>query len=270
MLADAGVMLEQWEPFWKREHVIATGLTVFVGHLRWKSNPPQGPGVSNLPRTAAALDLPALTGTTFSQLQWGTTSKTNPNGDKPPKTGDLALLMYMLPITPDPKYKRANCHLWPKGTYLTVNNAPVLLHQRKQASHDPTKWEQMSYPLDLSSIIRKPNEKTTVALCSQEAARYFYMVALCSYRAPPKLLQEIMQKTMPFVYELSLEESSEKAMGYIKKNSMISIDDGDEEDGTGKLVFSLVDPITKVLMKTPVRGQRCKHWQVSDALFALV
>ena len=41
-------------------------------------------------------------------------------------------------------------------------------------------------------------------------------------------------------------------------------DEDDDSDNTdiAKFVFSLIDPISKVPMKIPVRGRSCKHWQV--------
>jgi hypothetical protein len=264
MLAGAGAMFEQWEPFWRIEKVVVTGVTALVQNVRWMKQPTwkQNAAFTNIPRTVVSFEIPGFRDEVLTQINWGTT-KIHANNFKP-NNGDMALVLRMLPITIDKKYKRANCHLWPKGTFLTVNRVPVTLIQRKQTSHDATKWEQMSHPLDLSSHIRNPQEKTSIALCCQDDTQYLCMVAICTYQPPSKLLNELLQDSNPFLLKLSREESTMKAMGYINKNSMITIDDadGDGEQGVGKLVFSLVDPITKVPMKTPVRGQRCKHWQV--------
>ena len=271
MLADAGAAFEQWEPFWKTEQVVATGVTSVVRSVAWTKHPSWDPnsGFKNIPRTVAQFRIPPFTGRASTQIAWGTT-KLHANNITP-SIGDTALVLRMLPITVDRKSKRANCHLWPKGTFLMVNKVPVALNQRIQVSNDATKWEKMSYPLDLSSHIRKCNENTIVAICCQDDTQYLYMVAICRYKPPSLLLKELVHDANPYLLKMTFEESMEKAMGYMNKNSMITIDDGDDGDrggnGAGKLVFSLVDPVTKTPMKIPVRGQRCKHWQVGTLRF---
>jgi hypothetical protein len=271
MLADAGAAFEQWEPFWQTEKVVAAGVTSVVRNVDWMKHPSWEPNseFKNIPRTVAHFRIPSFTGNASKQIAWGMT-KIHANNIAP-TVGDVVLVLRMLPITVERKYKRANCHLWPKGTFLMVNKIPVALNQRIQVSNDAAKWEKMSYPLDLSSHIRNCSENTIVAMCCQDDTQYLYMVAVCRYKPPLELLKELLHEASPFLFKMTLAESMEKAMGYMNKNSMITIDDGNDgdsrENGAGKLVFSLVDPVTKTPMKTPVRGQRCKHWQVGTLRF---
>ncbi len=264
MLRGAGRLFEVWEPYWQVEKVVASGVTSPIERLEFRTKPVPHKDVTNIPNTVTVFDLPNLTSKDFARVTWGTiksqmTSK--------PKDGDCALLLRMLPIKrkPDEDKKRANTHIWPIGTFLMINKTPITITQRKQASHDSTKWEYLSHPLEISFHIKNPKESISISMCCQDSTQYFYMASVCSYKSPIALKDRLLQPSNPFLYSLSLEESSDKAMEYIAKNSMISIDDdedGKENDDAGMLIFSLVDPVSKVLMKTPVRGQKCKHWQV--------
>ena len=268
MLRGAGRLFEIWEPYWQVEKVIASGVTSPVEKLEWKAKPPARKDVGNVPRTVALFDVPSLAPTDVSKISWGMLKA---QATSKPKDGDCTLLLRMLPIKrkPDENKKRANTHIWPIGTFLMINNAPVPIAQRKQASHDLSKWEYLSHPLELSYHIKNPKEQISISMCCQDATQYFYMVSVCSYKSPLTLKDRLLEPNNSFLHSLSMTESAKKAMEYINKNSMISIDDDDtgpKNDETGLLIFSLVDPVTKVLMKTPVRGQKCKHWQVSSTL----
>jgi hypothetical protein len=264
MSKSAGQLFEMWEPFWQVEQVVKSGVTSKIELLEWEDNK-RSPV---RPLTVGVLDFPSLSGDLASKIDWGTNK--SETGRKP-KDGDYALLLRMLPTQIDPKYKnkRSNCHLWPKGTFLTVNGEPVVLQQRIQANHDETKWEYQSHPLDLAQHIKSaPKGETTLTMCCYDRTPFLYMVAICCYKSPSTLTKGLLQPNNRFLQRLSWGESCEKAMGYIHQQS-VSLDDDDREtngqatkvDG-GKLVFSLLDPVMKVPMTTPVRGIRCKHWQV--------
>jgi hypothetical protein len=268
MLMSAGKLFEMWEPYWQVEKVIVTGVTAKIEKLEWED---QSKKSLIKPLTVGAIDVPSLSGGEASKISWGT-NKLDP--ERKPKDGDYALLLRMLPTQIDPKYKnkRANCHLWPKGTFLTVNGKPVFLQQRRQASHDESKWEYQSHPLDLAQYIKSPEGKTPLTMCCYDPTPFLYMVAVCCYKSPTSLTKGFLQPDNRLLQRLSLEESCEKAMVYINQQT-VSIDDDDSGDDdetngqaskpdVGKLVFSLLDPITKVPITTPVRGQQCKHWQV--------
>lgn len=274
LIVNGGKMFEQWEPFWQVENVIIAGVTSPVTSRRW-AKPPSWRSDSaqkNEPNTVVTFHLPKFKGEELRNIAWGT-AKIHQSPDVRPKEGDIAVVMRMLPVlkrSDRNKPKRAPCHLWPKGTFMMINGTPVQLAQRRQTSHDATKWEQMSYPLDVSSHIRKPTDKTVITLCCQDETQYLFVVAVCSYKPPGRLLRDILEDESSCLVRLTLEESKNKAMQYINKNSMISIDDDEGDNGKNgtqkavpKLVFSLVDPVTKVPMTTPVRGRQCKHWQVS-------
>lgn len=262
MLMGAGRLFEMWEPFWQVEAAITAGVTAKVDKVMWAA---QSKKPSVTPLTVGTIDMPILEDGLASKISWGTNKL---DASRKPKDGDYALLLRMLPIQIDPKYKnkRANCHLWPKGTFITINGKPIMLQQRKQASHDHTKWEYQCHPLDLAQYIKSPKDKPRLEMWCYDPAPFLYTIAVCCYKSPTSLTLGLLQPTNPFMQRLSLEESCEKAMTYIHQQS-VSIDDDEDEVSSspdvGRLIFSVLDPISKQPMKTPVRGQRCKHWQVS-------
>lgn len=272
MLKGAGRLFEMWEPYWQVEQVVQVGVTSPIDRLVWApieewKRPQKSPMT---PSTAASFDLPSnvIRGRAFDKL-WGV-AKRDPQRFLKPNEGDLALLLRMLPIKIDPKYKnkRARCHLWPMGTFLMVDGVPISLHQRKQASHDLTKWEYQCQPVDLAAHIKftSNNQNTRIAMCCHDKTQYFFMVALCSYKSSSTLTKRLLEPSNNSLERLSLEQSIEKAMNYINQQSVV-IDDTNADPSSatsevGKLVFSLIDPIGKQPMKIPVRGQRCRHFQV--------
>mmetsp|Transcript_99005 Transcript_99005/g.285706 ORF Transcript_99005/g.285706 Transcript_99005/m.285706 type:complete len:932 (+) Transcript_99005:186-2981(+) len=262
----ASRLFRRWEPFWQVQKEIITGVTVKIKESEWlegKLKPTNN--FLNAPKTVAAFKLSMVNIKPFaSYLQF----KKKVIGAANNKDGDFVLMLRMLPIKKDPKYKRAPCHLWPKGTFLTINGTPRELIQRKQANHDPAKWEGNCIPLDLSSIMESASQDITIAMCCQDDKQFAFSVSICFYKTPAKLQKELLSVTNPFFETLSPEQSMKKAMIFMKKNSMITIDDDDGASGEkremARLVFSLMDPVTKTPIKIPVRGRDCKHWQCFD------
>ena len=71
------------------------------------------------------------------------------------QTGDRRLLVRTLPLQRSAKdvKTRADCHMWPKGTFLEMKRGhfeQVLssnIVQRSQQSHAPSEWKGMSEPV---------------------------------------------------------------------------------------------------------------------------
>ena len=69
------------------------------------------------------------------------------------QTGDRRLIMRALPLKRSVKEKtyRADCHLWPKGTFIELHSSGsskvAKITQRRQQSHAPSEWKGSSYPV---------------------------------------------------------------------------------------------------------------------------
>jgi len=87
-------------------------------------------------------------------------------------------------------------------------------------------------------------------------------LAVCEYIEPSDLSDQLIRK----MQKISLESSQKMARQYLK-NSVVSIDIDCESSiasGSSSLTFSLICPISKTAINTPVRGQHCKHMQCFD------
>jgi len=87
-------------------------------------------------------------------------------------------------------------------------------------------------------------------------------LAVCEYIEPCDLFDQLVGK-MP---KISLESSRKMARQYLEKNTVsIDIDcNGSNASSGSSLTFSLLCPISKMTIGTPVRGQHCKHMQCFD------
>ena len=214
-------------------------------------------------------------------------------------TGDRRLIVRTLPLQRTPKdvKKRADGHLWPKGTFLQLTRAGhkrVLgsIQQRKQQSHDLTEWKGISHPFDLTTEV--PNTKTPIQLdmATREivenassspdasagtlAGSYAVHVAICEYIEPDDLYEQLMGKAPGEVSipKISLPSAKKIALEYMAGQTVSIVDSDDEDDDVGghgtaleegrSLTFSLICPMSKAAMETPVRGRNCKHLQCFD------
>jgi len=81
---------------------------------------------------------------------------------------------------------------------------------------------------------------------------------------------DLFDKLQHDIPTISLKASQEMAKEYLA-NQTVSIDDSDSDGGNGRnssgtssLTFSLLCPMSKVAIDTPVRGRNCKHLQCFD------
>jgi hypothetical protein len=237
--------LQKWDPFWFTKRVVVSGMTSPIESVQ--------PLQSSQPR------LKTVTSIMF-ELSPDTIRALSPaggNSNNHLAHGDFRLILRMLPVTWDLK-KRADCHLWPKGTFLTIDKVPVQLMQRKQQSHAPTQWYGMCELLDVSSRAWSPSRIYSVELCSQDEEQFLFCLSICQYQSAVSIVDNLIKDNTP-----SLEQSIEKAIHRINQEMIVlDSDDENEQQDVGKFVFSLTCPISKRLMKIPVRGKDCKHWQV--------
>jgi hypothetical protein len=244
--------LEKWDPFWSTRRVVVSGMTSPIESLQPPQSQPQLKTV-----TSIAFELSPDTIHALSPAR---------GNSKNISAGDVRLILRMLPVTWDFK-KRADCHLWPKGTFLTIDQVPVQLIQRKQQSHAPTQWYGMCELLDVSSRLLSPSPKRSysVELCCNDEEQFLFCLSICQYQSAESIVDSLIRDNTPskWLERLSLEQSIEKAIHRINQEMIVlDSDDENEQQDVGKFVFSLTCPISKRLMQIPVRGKDCKHWQV--------
>jgi hypothetical protein len=275
MSRDVGRRMAVWDPYWRTERILSVGLSSPVDATNFRPHP--GKVQMEAPQTVVSCHfhltrelMQLVSHDSNNNNCWG-------NSNLPPaKDGESRLILRMLPLQAQSK-KRADCHLWPKGTYCAIDGgAAQRLYQRKQQSHAHDKWLGMCKHLDMTSVIPAPNrttpETTTHALkvACLDAERYFFCISICTFQHADTITSSLLhpsEGTQPYLQKLTLEESIQKAMALITQPINLDdlMSDGDDDapaEDVGRLVFTLTCPLSKALMKIPVRGRCCKHWQV--------
>jgi len=310
--------LETWDPYWKvidevgkKVHPILTS----SGQTDWtrvgtKTAPclpsPHSGFVENPPVSCAMVSIDLSM--EFSKSKFANSRSSSLWGIEwgkavTYKTGDRRLLVRTLPLKRsayDVK-KRADTHLWPKGSFVQFSQGinhigscseyAMKILQRRQQSHDPTLWKGMSHALDLSTRINNTQTPFHIKLCSREnldssgdstyekqngivSGSYAVHVAICEYVSPDDLYDRVTGKVSGgdfIIPTMPLDMARSKAKGYLESQT-VSIDDSDDDDANNGgssgesncLTFSLLCPISKSAIETPVRGQKCKHMQCFD------
>jgi hypothetical protein len=252
---DLSARFKDGDPFWEIIGVIDAGVTSGV-------EPPKVEAA----QTAARLEFNVSQYPIVSychlipSMSWG---KIQPDS---PKNGDVSLILRMLPLTSNTDTKkRADCHLWPKGTFLQIDGKAVRLAQRKQQAHNEKLWKGMCKHLDITEHISHPEKLARIQLCCYDDQPYLYCLTVCEFRSVDKVFDTLMDPGQTWIEKLSREEGFRKAIQYVNANGQMVVLDSDNDESekdAAKLIFSLICPISKAVMKTPVRGKNCKHWQV--------
>jgi len=336
LCSDVSERLRTWDPYWKIVEVLGTRkiaadpsqraqklTTVGTRTTPCQPSHQSGPVLLDHPSSCASVfvDMPKeVLRSKFSKrdssgkllppgyrpwgVRWGSLS--HPYKDERGKdrdrlqTGDRRLIVRTLPLQRPPydTKKRADGHLWPKGTFLQLKQGPseqvLSILQRKQQSHAHSEWKGMSHPLDLTLKVKSTNVPFELKLCSKEIIEnsanyvdavngtlmgsYALHVAICEYVAPDDLYDRLMGNadggdvTIP---RISLRSARKMLKEYFSDQTVL-IDDSDDEDKEAKsdeenkvedsksLTFSLLCQISKTAMQTPVRGRHCKHMQCMD------
>ena len=262
-----GQRLNAWEPFWRMTEVLALGVTSPIDKCTLGERHASVQKKQEL-QTAAVMQLKNGFGKDLVTY-WGKESAS------PPQVGDRHILLRMLPLKLDEKTqkKRADCHQWPKGTYLMINGTAIELKQRKQQAHDHSYWIYQSYHLDVARYIKRPEEPCTIAIATQDTEQFVFCIALCKYASPPSLIKRILAPSPQGLTRPSFDEMKEKAIQIAKQSVATLIEDSDDDDKEsseeqGKFVFSVYCPVTKKVLENPVRGKNCKHFQVRSLQYA--
>ncbi|KAL7511012.1 hypothetical protein ACHAXN_007947 [Cyclotella atomus] len=296
--------LRTWEPYWRivgdvglrSVKASSTGLTWVGTRTTVCAATKTDPNVGSC--AVLHLNLPEANKELFAGVRWGQFAKPGYTGARDQyKTGDTRLILRTLPLYRDKKdrKKRADTHIWPRGTLLQLGRGTsevlIRIEQRKQESHDPSLWKGMSHLLDLTRYA-DPKQPMTVKLSCAEVVEtidsskgspmptkhnlsgsYGLCAAICKYVGPDVLYDQMMGRISGgdfLIPTLSERSAIILAMDYVA-NQTVALGDSDDEgegkacaDESNSLTFSLVCPTSKTLIETPVRGRHCKHLQCFD------
>jgi hypothetical protein len=248
--------LAEWDPFWLNEVVDNISIT--------------SPVISTAPTT----DL-IQTATSFEVNVESYCDHITCSGDLPLlqqlETMQYSLLLRMLPFAYEPyAKKRADNHLWPKGTFLQIFDQPTVLCQRKQQKFNPKDWRFMSKELNLAPFLTGREDPGIIDIFCHDEQRFIICVSLSRKRTVDEILEVLLDPTHPEkIHSVSCDEGIRRAIALTSSLVCIDLDaDNDGKDNVtneiGKSMVSLLCPISKKMMKIPVRGKKCLHLQVRE------
>jgi hypothetical protein len=269
--------IKEWDPFWEPTFVLVTDLTGNV----------ESPKGKTWARTAAQVTVDLEKARRWNDPTFSQEAKCEWGGKK--TIGDLKeresrLLLKMIPLHPPSgagKKAKADGHLWPKGTFLQITNglaaARIRIQQRKQQQHNEKLWKDMSNYLDLTQHISPVSlrQPFKIELICHDEEPFFICVALCRYRSADAIFKMLTTPSSiaPIRRVFESKEEAQRKIVDLASSQMIVLDDDDgtpeKEEHAGVFSFSLVDSYSKKLIKTPVRGCRCAHFQVRSFVVAL-
>jgi hypothetical protein len=168
--------------------------------------------------------------------------------------------MQMLPLQP----------LWPIGTFLQIttdsSSVPLWLVQRLQRKDNSKKWTGVSAPLDVTEHVKCIDKPFQIELICADDQPFLLCLAWCTYR-PVKGICDILlgPKTNPIAIHYATKEEGKRKAAL----QTIVLCDSDDEAAKAKediahdvISFSLIDSYSKKLIKTPILGRHCAHFQV--------
>ena len=136
---DTILRLYNWEPQWQIDWVAQVSATSKVDDTRDKAT-------TSAAQLRVSLDDPTWCNRgkeaypKVNSATWGNSEKTHIQAN------EHRLVLIAIPLTPNKK-KRADTHLWPKGTFVQITAGyrgratPIRIVQRKQQSHDLKEWK---------------------------------------------------------------------------------------------------------------------------------
>jgi len=257
--------MRTWDPFWIAIHDfskgsnkiggrgIQTGKICGVQHMQYGEKPQSCASI----KFTVPPCIVSEKGADNRVMDWGYART-----DKAYRDGERRLILRMLQI-PEAMYnKKADMHIFPKGTFIQINRKPISgVIQRKQQSHDKKLWKGMCHSLDITPSLPNPSKKTEIDMIFIEKEIYGLQLAICEYRSPEKLFHHLSGRVKKISYEDGLSE----AKRYINCQTVVIDDDSDSgEVSDVSLTFQLTCPISMRPMEVPVRGSKCKHMQCFD------
>ncbi len=212
------------------------------------------------------------------RIAWGTNANNNPPFIKHTYTdGMRRLILRTLPFKRSDyeKKKRADTHIWPKGTYLQMDlHTKLPLIQRKQQSHDAALWKGQCHICDLTPYTM--SSRLSLEMCTRDPQSYMVQVAICDYQSPDSLYQQCITPNTPHTLKrLSHQQGLDMALLYVNRPAVVLDDSDDENDNENKegstiennsLTIRMLCPMSMTPMETPTRGKDCQHMQCFDLL----
>jgi len=208
------------------------------------------------------------------------------------KSKDRRLMVRTLPLVRTEKERedRADIHRWPLYSFVQLDRRQsqevvIRVEQRKQNQGDG-KPGGLCRPLDLSQYVTNARSSFTFKIGAYQvieksgapgqkpgrlSGSYAVHLSICEYVGADDLFEELMGRrttgiTLP---QISLRSSTKIAKAYLAKE-LVCLDSDDEEGLQQPEVtctkLSLLCPLTRMPIKTPVRGRDCKHLQCFDLL----
>lgn len=183
--------------------------------------------------------------------------------------GKYYVIFRMLTETPPQEGERADGHIWPKGTFLQIDGQPRAVAQRRQQQHDPAKWSHtrgQSELLDVTACVSDPRDQHSLEVCCVDEKPFFYCISICMFRSPDTLFRCLTKGESPERIGTLGREAGLSKIKALALDNVVTLDGASESNETSKgiFVFSLKCPISQVIIETPVRGKRCKHFQVGS------
>jgi hypothetical protein len=182
------------------------------------------------------------------------------------------LFLRSLPIVIPEKYKKArsDTHIWPKGTFIQLNDVPILIAQRRQQSHDHTLWKGSSHMLDLTQLINDYKMKQKLTICTKDADSYNFQLVVCEYIPPDVMFDRCVGDGPLALTKLTFEEGRALIQKNFDEKNAVVLDDSDGENETEMdkssihLTLSLLCGASMSAIQVPVRGKKCKHIKCFD------
>ena len=256
----------KWDPFW----TCTSDFSILGG-----PGPSQERGLKTAPIHNASISYPDNPQTALGlvfQLPQDITREVNLGCAFRKMDGEKRLILRALPLVVPEKYKKlkSDTHLWPKGTFIQVNNTPCLLQQRKQQSHDEKLWKGMCQQFDLTEILNSRNvgAPLKVEVCAKDTDAYNFQLAICKYTPPQKLFEKCIGNNNGSIMKLSFEEGRALLQQNLDQKDAVVLDDSDGDDDASSVdesnIYSLLCGVSMAAIQTPVRGKNCKHIQCFD------
>jgi hypothetical protein len=250
--------LATWDPYWKMEEILVLQQTCPLDSCDLRKD-------SEVPVHRVVSCKFSLTLDQMAQVSgWGI-----PRGNKQYEQGETRLIIRMLPILEPErtaekgKKARADFHIWPKGTLLSICGAATQINQRKQQAHNKEYWQGLSYFLDATSNVipdLRMRPEISIDACCFENKPYALCIAICKFQTPKVLFENLMTKAIDMLpMRLALQNARQ-----MTAQNMVVLDEAEDEGQNGSFIFKLTCALSSSLMRTPVRSKRCKHFQCFD------
>jgi hypothetical protein len=258
----------EWDPYWQVFGQAQVGRTCAVISRSGFDGAKDVKGVNTAMKLVSKFDKDLVPSRDLlAQVHIGKPMETRASPSTP------VLLLRMLPVNFNKSKNRADCHLWPRGTFLQVDGDIVRLTQRLQQDKFEDQWKGPCKLADLGPFVRSRTHTLHIEMACFDTEPYYWCLAMCSYVPPNVLYSRILNpNAAEAIWHMPRQECIQYAKEYLRANALTVDSDNDDDDSDRRFSFSLMCPMSKQLIKHPVRGHNCKHYQVriSNKLVMLI